>query len=134
MKNERLHGWLSWIAGLHVLGGLALPFLLLRTSWLDRWLPLQGDDARLALALFGPTVASWGAMMFFLVQYGLRNSQRWAADALIVGILVWAPLDAALCWKYKLTAGLWLDAIVAPAILIPALWCRLQMRSAQTRT
>ncbi|MDP9140775.1 MAG: hypothetical protein M3O62_08305 [Pseudomonadota bacterium] len=129
MKSEHLHKWLSWIAGLHVLGGLTLPFLLLRTSWLDRWLPLQGDDARLALALFGPTVASWGAMMFFLVQYGLRNRQRWAADALIVGILVWAPLDAALCWKYQLSAGLWLDAIAAPAILIPALWCRMQMRA-----
>lgn len=65
--------------------------------------------------------------MFFLVQHGLRGNQRWAADALIVGILVWAPLDAALCWRYGLTAGLWLDAIATPAILLPVLWRRLRM-------
>lgn len=130
MPGAKLDRWLSWIAGLHVAGGLGLPFLLLRTDWLDRWLPLQGDDARLALALFGPTVASWGAMMFFLVQQGLRKQQRWAADALIVGILVWAPLDAALCWKYGLSAGLWLDALAAPAILIPALIRRWQLNGA----
>lgn len=48
-----LHRWLSWIAGLHVLGGLALPFLLLRTPWLDTWLPLPGEEARLAFDCSG---------------------------------------------------------------------------------
>lgn len=122
-----LDRWLAGVAIVHVAIGLALPALLLRTDWLDRWMPTSDADARLFLALFGPTVASWGALMFYLVQHGLRAQQRWAADALIVGVLVWAPLDAALCRTYDLPLGLALDAVGVAAILIPAIWRRLQL-------
>ncbi len=128
MNAEKLDRWLTWVAVLHIAAGIALPFILLRTTWLDAWLPITYADARLAFALFGPTVASWGLLMLFLVQHGLRANQRWAANALIAGVLVWAPLDAALCWAYGLTLGLWLDALAAAAILIPALLRRAQMR------
>ena len=65
--------------------------------------------------------------MFYLVQHGLRAQQRWAADALIVGVLVWAPLDAALCRAYDLPLGLALDAVGVAAILFPVIWRRLQL-------
>lgn len=119
--NTQIDRWLSWLAVMHVIGGLCLPLLLLFTSWFDGWLPLQSPSARVAFAVLGPTVASWGAMMFYLVQYGIRNGHRWAADALIVGVLVWAPLDAALCWRYELTVGWALDAVVSLAMLVPLL-------------
>lgn len=122
-----LDRWLTAVAVVHVAIGLALPALLLRSDWIERWVPTSDADARLFLALFGPTVASWGALMFYLVQHGLRAQQRWAADALIVGVLVWAPLDAALWRAYDLPLGLALDAAGVAAILIPAIWRRFQL-------
>lgn len=127
MSAERLDRWLAFVAILHVIAGLALPFVLLRTDWLDPWLPLAQPDARTAFALFGPTVASWGLLMLFLVQHGLRRDQAWAANALIAGILVWAPFDAAICHAYGWTHAIVLDAVAGAAILIPALWRRLQI-------
>ena len=122
-----LERWLAAVAVAHVAGGIALPLVLLQTAWLDPWLPVATPGARDALAVFGPTLASWGTLMFFLVQFGLREGRRWAADALVVAVLVWAPLDAALCWRLGWAAGLWLDGLVAPAILLPALVRRAQL-------
>lgn len=122
-----LDRWLAGVAVAHVAAGIALPAVLLRTDWLDRWLPTDTADVRLFVALFGPTVASWGALMFYLVQYGLRTQQRWAADALIVAVLVWAPLDAALCYTYQLPLGLLLDGVAVAVILIPAIRRRSQL-------
>lgn len=130
MNADRLDRWLSFVAILHVIAGIALPFVLLRSDWLDAWLPLAGGDTRVAFALFGPTVASWGLLMLFLVQYGLRRNQAWAANALMVGILVWAPLDAAICHAYGWTGAVVLDAVASAAILIPALWRRAQIAKA----
>lgn len=127
MNADRLDRWLSLVATTHIVAGIALPFVLLRSDWLDAWLPLGDAEARLAFALFGPTVASWGLLMLFLVQYGLRRNQAWAANALIAGILVWAPLDAAICHAWGWTGAVALDAVAAAAILIPALWRRVQI-------
>ncbi|TJY58241.1 hypothetical protein E4T66_16220 [Sinimarinibacterium sp. CAU 1509] len=127
MTSSKIDRWLTWLSLLHVTVGLALPLMLMRTAWLDAWLPLGSTDARLALALFGPTVASWGALMFFLVQFGLRQNQRWAADALIIGVLVWAPLDAALCWQHGWIAAVALDAAALLAILVPTVIRRWSM-------
>ncbi|WP_370153013.1 MULTISPECIES: hypothetical protein [Pseudomonadota] len=127
MNPDRLDRWLGFVAVAHVFAGLALPFVLLRTNGLDAWLPLDGGDTRVAFALFGPTVASWGLLMWFLVQYGLRRQQAWAANALIAGILVWAPLDAAICHAWGWTPAVILDAVAAIAILVPALWRRAQI-------
>ena len=127
MRADRLDRWLSFVAILHVIGGLALPFLLLRSAALDGLLPAESADARLAYALFGPTVASWGLLMLFLVQYGLRNGQIWAANALIAGILIWVPLDTALCYVHGWHGAVALNAAASAAILIPALWRRVQL-------
>jgi hypothetical protein len=127
--NAKIDRWLTWLALLHVMVGLALPLVLMRTAWLDTALPVGDANARLAFAVFGPTVASWGALMFFLVQFGLRQNQRWAADALIVGVLVWAPLDAALCWQHGWIAAVALDAAALLAILVPALIRRFSLRA-----
>ncbi len=123
--NAKIDRWLTGLALLHVVAGLALPLLLMRTAWLDPVLPVNDASTRLAFAVFGPTVASWGALMFFLVQFGLRQNQRWAADALIVAVLVWVPLDAALCWQH----GVALDAVVLVAILVPVLIRRFSLRA-----
>ncbi len=130
MTPRKLDRWLSAMAVVHVLGGLALPFVLLHTGWLDALMPVAHPDGRLAYALFGPTVASWGLLMLFIVEHGLRRDQAWAANALIAGILIWVPLDTALCYVHGWTGAVILNTAATIAILIPALWRRAQIAAA----
>lgn len=125
-SDHALTRWLMALALLHVAGGLALPVLVLQTAWLDWALPelVTGPGARVVLALFGPTVASWGVLLAFLVHFGIRFRQRWACDALIVAVLVWLPLDAALCWSHGIAGAIVIDLLAAPALLVPALILR----------
>lgn len=119
--------WLEALALLHVVGGLALPFVVLYGNALDVWLPAPGDapaSARFWVAAFGPTLASWGLLAWFLVRRGLREGRRWACDALIYAVLTWLPLDLALCLNFGFTPGLVADLVAALAMLPPLLWLR----------
>jgi hypothetical protein len=127
MIAQRLDRWLAAMAMLHVIGGLALPFVLLYTPLLDGLMPVASSAARLAYALFGPTVASWGLLMLYLVRHGIARNQAWAANALIGGILVWVPLDTALCHVHGWQGAVVLNATAATAILVPAIWRRMQI-------
>ncbi|HEY9547263.1 MAG TPA: hypothetical protein VIR56_14735 [Solimonas sp.] len=104
-------GWLEALALLHVVCGLAWPLLVVGTTLVDRWFPGIGAN-RFWCALIGPTIASWGLMLWFIVRHGVRRGQRWAADAGVAAILVWLPLDFALCFAFRY----WPGAILDPAV------------------
>ncbi|MFT4046828.1 MAG: hypothetical protein QM661_09060 [Solimonas sp.] len=119
--------WLEGLALLHIAGGLALPFAVLYGHTLDQWLPQLADGssaARFWSAAFGPTIASWGLLAWFLVRRGLREGRRWAGDALIYAILTWLPLDLALCFGMGYAPGIVVDLVAALAMLLPLLWLR----------
>lgn len=107
---------LEALALLHVVCGLAWPLLVVGTTLADRWLPgIAGH--RFWCALIGPTIASWGLLLWFVVHYGVRRSQRWAADAGIAAILVWLPLDFALCYSFQFGPGMVLDPAIGLTML-----------------
>lgn len=109
------------LAVLHLLVGLLLPLSLLHLPGVVAAMP---EGAAFWAAVFGPTVASWGVLMMFLAHFGLRQRQRWACDALLLALLVWAPFDAWLCARAGFLAAVWLDLIVLPLLLIPLLLLR----------
>ncbi|HUP91650.1 MAG TPA: hypothetical protein VM074_05330 [Solimonas sp.] len=121
--ERRLCDLLWWLALAHIAGGLVLPFVALATPLLDGVAAAAGLG-KLGLALFGPTVASWGVLLAFLTHYGLRRRSRWACDALIAAVLVWMPLDFFLCLSQRLWAGVVVDALVLPLLLAPPLLLR----------
>lgn len=116
--ERRLSDLLSLIAVLHIVSGLALPLLL--PSW-PALIAAMPANAGFWAAVFGPTVASWGVLMFVLVRHGLRARQRWACDALLLALMVWAPLDSLLCWRAGFPAAIALNAVAAASIAVP-LW------------
>src|SRR3546814_9228276 len=75
-------------------------------------------------ALIGPTIASWGLMLWFIVRHGVRRGQRWAADAGVAAILVWLPLDFALCFAFRYWPGAILDPAVGLLMLVLLLLIR----------
>jgi hypothetical protein len=124
ISDRALLNWLMLLAIAHIAGGLALPLLILQTHWLDAALPAPLLEMRPMLALFGPTVASWGVLLAFLVRHAMRERQRWACDALILAIVVWMPLDAALCVWLGYGQAVIVDLVAAPALLVPAFMLR----------
>ncbi|MGH8446272.1 MAG: hypothetical protein ACREVL_13450 [Solimonas sp.] len=129
-NGQLVSRWLETLALLHIAGGIALPFLVLYSHALDRLLPVLADASpmtRFCTAAFGPTIASWGLLAWFLVRRGLREGRRWACDALLYAVLTWLPLDLALCYSFGYAPGIAIDAGMAVAMLLPLLWLRPQL-------
>ena len=75
------------------------------------------EEVRFLLSVFGPTIASWGVLFYALVRAFFRNPTRGSWWALVLSIVVWAPLDSALCACYGLYAAIALNAVVAVVLL-----------------
>ncbi len=117
---ERL---LLFIALTHVVAGLVLTLLPL-TPDLQQTLASaifgadkSTDTVMFLISVFGPTVASWGVLFFALVRAYCRNPSRDSWRALMLSILIWAPLDSALSIHYGLHAAVALNAVVAVIVL-----------------
>ncbi len=123
--QRRLCSGLAALAVLHIAGGLALPLLM---ALMPERLPVMPAGASFWVAVFGPTLASWGVLMLALVRHGLRSGQIWACDALLWALLAWAPLDAWLCWRVGFYPALVVDLLMLPSLLIPVLILRRSFR------
>ncbi|PPE74984.1 hypothetical protein C3942_04730 [Solimonas fluminis] len=126
VTEQWLGQFLLLLAAGHVALGLAMPFALPLLPGVLAQMPYaeSAEAARFWSRVFGPTVAAWGMLAFFVVRHGVQRRERWGCDALIFSVLCWAPLDAWLCWQAGFAAGIVLDAVVSAAILGPALWMR----------
>lgn len=69
------------------------------------------------IAVFGPTVASWSVLFYALVKAFFRRPSRGTWWALVMSIVVWAPMDSALSIYYGLYPAVALNAVVASLFL-----------------
>ena len=134
--------WLYFVALSHIVLGLILPLLaysefslfyhyeLANTFWHTEEIPEPAlEFQRWIIALFGPTVASWGILMFWLVKEAHTKQQHHPFNALLLSILAWASLDMAISSIHDFYYHYLLDSIAFLAILIPALLLRYRLKS-----
>ncbi len=126
--------WLYASALAHVLVGFALPWLSdLRLispyhhSTLSFFWPAGIPEAAQAqqlwwMALFGPTVQSVGLWMAALVRLGDVHHSRFAWQALIAGLLLWAPQDMLYSLRADAWVHVWVDVLAIITMLPPLLW------------
>jgi hypothetical protein len=140
IKMKKTFGyWLLFVAALHVIGGLLVPFIaysdafasyaaqLGATFWNGGQVPVEAERfQRWIVALFGPTVASVGVLMFFLVRAGMRTRERWPWDALLLAMLAWGPADIAISLMHGFWPHVVIDVVAIVSIVVPALYLRLQ--------
>jgi hypothetical protein len=118
---------LKLIAAAHVVAGVLLPLLLFAPALQPMVLTaIYGDasyimDARQIIfwiCILGPTVASWGLLYYALLnQYFLHPSPAlW--HALLGALIVWAPLDSALCLYNGITIGAVMNVLVTTIIIV----------------
>ena len=106
--------WLLVVSWIIVLFGLAMA--LLNTTPIfdlmnDRVNPVfwGADPVPEASALFirwiygvlGATVAGWGVFMVFIAHYPFNRHERWARDAILVGLLLWYVVDTSITLYFR---------------------------------
>lgn len=114
MIIERL---LKLVGPIHVIGGLILTATGFLPSVQDFLETLFAVSDRLAwspffVAVFGPTVASWGLLFGVIVNLFYEQPSEKLWRALILALVIWAPLDSALCIYYGFFSGAIINAIV----------------------
>lgn len=116
--TERL---LKLVGPIHLIGGLLLAitgFIPAASSFLESVFPAAEHIAwsPYFVAVLGPTIASWGLLFGVLVnQYiDAPNERIWRG--LLLSLLIWAPLDTALCVVYEFYSGAIINMIVLTVI------------------
>lgn len=110
------------VGPVHVVAGLALfatAFIEPVLTFLETSITGNQDFAWSAffVTVLGPTIASWGLLFTVMVEQYLasRSLQLWRA--LLLSVIVWAPLDTALCLKFGVYAGALINTIVFVAVI-----------------
>jgi predicted DCC family thiol-disulfide oxidoreductase YuxK len=135
--KTRLETWLLLVAWGHIFIGLAIPLLaysgafayysglLHQAFWPG--LAMTGETVqfqRWIVALFGPTIASVGVVMAYLVRAGAKFRERWPWNAILVSLAVWAPGDIGISLLRHFWLHVWIDAAALLAIFPPVLILR----------
>ncbi len=116
MNNSKR--FLQLIAVLHIIGGLLLPWLV-QTSLADDYVlsimqnfkvndPGADRLVRFLVGILGPTIASWGVLLLYVVNSFFHQPTITAWWTIIIAGFVWAPYDSWLSIQY----GIYLNAIV----------------------
>ncbi len=154
--------WLELVAIAHIFGGLSLSFNWPVSLWSEyryelfqvfKLTDMVSDEinaiVEMLTQLFGPTVASWGILMFYLVrQVGGKsvfhnassdNSIQFynqeksvalrisSADILILATLLWFVLDFAISMNFGMILHLIINTAAILSILLPLIFLRLKL-------
>jgi len=120
--------WLQLIASLHIIGGLLLPWLLhADLSAMYRQEVFQAlsvpeaaqNTVVLMMSFIGPTIASWGVLLLYLINNAFDQGDKSAWSYLCIAILVWAPLDIGLSWHAGIYSNIAVDVMATLSILLP---------------
>jgi hypothetical protein len=126
--------FLQLIAIAHIVGGVLLPFLvntsLFATYNMRVYQALGFDTARanpevnFLIGLFGPTIASWGVLLFYVVSSAFKNLDPKGWWAVFFACLAWAPYDSLLSIQKGIAINALINLISALAILTPLFMAR----------
>ena len=119
--------WLLLLSYGHIAAGIAIPLvayspafdyysgLLQQAFWPTQAVPAATlEFQRWFASLFGPTIASVGVVMVYLVKAGIKSSEPWPWNAILIALAVWAPGDIYI----SLMKSFWLHVQVDVAILL----------------
>lgn len=134
MHPQKIKVFLQLIAVAHIAGGLLLPLLVNTVLFASYNSSLyetlgfeatrQGSEINFLLGLFGPTIASWGILFFYVVTTAFRQPDKHGWWAIFLCCLVWAPYDSVL----SIQKGVYINALInlgsSLAILIPLFMAR----------
>lgn len=108
---------LKLVGPIHIVGGLALfatGFAPAAQKLLQSMIVVSDDFvwSPFFVSILGPTIASWGVLFGALVNqfYSVPTTASWRA--MLLSVVIWAPLDTTLCVVYGLYGGAIVNGIV----------------------
>ena len=131
MLIQRVRTFLQLVAIAHIVGGLLLPFVIntqlfevynaglyaaIRAGSAD-----AQSQARFFIGLFGPTIASWGILFWYVLTTSFKAPSARSWWVMVLAVIVWAPYDSLLSLWHGIQANAWVDLAVTAVILIPLL-------------
>jgi len=128
-STKILNLFLYFMAIAHIISGISIPLLVFSgafDSYADYFhqsvTSLAGASIRsekALIALFGPTIASWGFLFLILVHHGVDKLSRFAYACLVAALLSWAIYDSLISYWFSLHMHLAINALAFAALLIP---------------
>jgi hypothetical protein len=134
MSLSKFRIFLQLIAIGHITGGILLPFLV-NTQLFSTYNTLvnqalgfettgKNADINFLIGLFGPTIASWGALFLYVVNTAFKNLDKGGWWTIFASCIVWAPYDSLL----SIQKGIYINGLInlfsALMILIPLFMAR----------
>jgi hypothetical protein len=144
MNLSRIKLFLQLVAIAHVIGGLFLP-ILVNTSLFAAYntsvyeaLEVEGtgqnSNINFLHGLFGPTIASWGILFFYVVTTTFAKPDKKGWWTILLACLAWAPLDCFLSIQKGIYLNGLIDLVVFVLILGPLFMARKHFFSPQAPT
>ncbi len=141
MNNSKR--FLQLIAILHIVGGLLLPWLV-QTSLADDYVlsimrnfkvnePSADQLVRFLVGILGPTIASWGVLLLYVVNSFFHQPTITTWWTIIIAGLIWAPYDSWLSIQHGVTLNAAFNAIVFCSIVITLLKVRVFLQKREIR-
>ena len=114
---------LRLVGPIHIVAGLLVFTIGFLPNLQDMLMPYFSDgDQTIWSAFFfsvlGPTIASWGVLFTALVAQFFAAPSIAVWRALLFSVLIWAPLDTALCLKYGILIGVVINSVVAIGLVL----------------
>ena len=84
--------------------------------------------------LFGPTVASWGALFTLLILLYRQHGHGWIKYGLYAALLIWCVLDSLISARHGLVIHVYLNLSTALLIALPLFFLVPKRSSGSTQT
>lgn len=75
-------------------------------------------------ALLGSILIAWGINMFFIAQNAFKQQEKWAWNALFVGLLVWYLIDSGFSLRYGVVFNAVVNTMLFGLGLLPLIFTR----------
>jgi len=69
--------------------------------------------------VLGATIAGWGVTVAFLARHPFRNKERWAWNAIALGVTLWFITDTAISLYFRVYFNAAFNGVVFLAVVIP---------------
>lgn len=92
--------------------------------------PIGGPDAAIiayrawVFAILGGTMAGWGTIMLFVVNYPFRARELWAWNALATSTTIWFILDTSMSLYYRVYPNVIFNVSLFVILMLPIVMTR----------
>lgn len=122
---------LQIIAILHIVAGLLFPWIVASHGFdayrhhVQLVFDAEGygaeQQAEFLMAIFGPTIASWGVLFLYAVNSAFSRPSPQAWWFMLTACLVWAPYDSVYSLQQGVYLNAYINAVAFVAMMVPLL-------------